>query len=520
MYSAQAAPFIELKNAAFRLGERVVFPGTNWSFNSNEHWAVLGDNGSGKSLLADALRGQLPLVGGELSYRFRPPRGVAPQDAIGQVSFEGRKQQVNGAVVQSRWNSIEQDGALRLTEYLSYERVMEVNPFEVGVSHGEARARFALRLGRAVRLLQITHLLHQPLLCLSNGERQKAALARALCLPLRFLVLDEPFSGLDVDARRHFRHVLDCLMRTRLRVLLLSTRSEDLPGLITHALRVEDCRVIAAGPRREILGQSAGEPGARLGRKTVEREMPRRLRSGAASLSTDREAEVLVEMKNVTVRYGRRRIFSGVNWSVRAGESWAVLGPNGSGKTTLLGLITGDHPQAYVNRVRVFGCMRGEGDCIWEIKRKIGWVSAELHLHFDEELTAAQAVASGFHDTIGLFEEISPAQWRASRAALGRFGLRKLSETPLFMLSAGLQRLVLVARALVKNPSLLILDEPCQGLDAAHREILLSGLEPMLSSGEATAIYVTHRPEEIPPSIRRVLRLSAGQAFEGRLPLR
>jgi molybdate transport system ATP-binding protein len=217
----------------------------------------------------------------------------------------------------------------------------------------------------------------------------------------------------------------------------------------------------------------------------------------------------LVRMRRITVRYGNAVILRDINWSIHAGGSWALLGPNGSGKTTLLSLILGDNPQVYTNDATVFGRPRGSGESVWEIKKHIGWVSPELHLHFDDSATCFEVVASGFHDTVGLFQPASARQRAVARRWLARFQLLEFAHRPLFSLSAGLQRTVLLARALVKNPRLLILDEPCQGLDSAHRALFVQAVDALIRAQTVTAIYVTHRPDEILPSIRRVFQFPA-----------
>jgi molybdate transport system ATP-binding protein len=215
----------------------------------------------------------------------------------------------------------------------------------------------------------------------------------------------------------------------------------------------------------------------------------------------------LVRLRHVTVRYGDTVILRDINWTICAGESWALLGPNGSGKTTLLSLILGDHPQVYTNDVTVFGRQRGSGESLWDIRKHIGSVSPELHLHFNDAATCFEVVASGFHDSIGLFQPPSARQRTAARRGLARFRLLEFADRPLFSLSAGLQRMVLLARALVKNPRLLILDEPCQGLDAAHRTLFVQTVDALVRASAVTVIYVTQRQDEIPPSVKRVLRL-------------
>jgi molybdate transport system ATP-binding protein len=499
-------PFLSLTDATFRLGDRLVFENTILNFSRSQHWAVVGQNGSGKSLFGDALRGRLPLVNGDLQYHFKPPAGLSHEECIGHVSFEDRKANVHDTVVQSRWNSFEESGALTVREFLSYERVMDVNPFEVSADHAKAKSAFESRFRRTMKLLHVQPFLDRALPSLSNGETQRVQLAQALCLPLRMLILDEPFYGLDAAAREHFRIVLDRLMQTPLRILLITARFDEIPARVSHLLLVDRCQVVVAGPRKHALSRPEfrkifkNAPASIFIRKTPIFEKRQK--------NSHPTSDELVRLRNVTVRYGAATILSDINWSVLAGESWALLGPNGSGKTTLLSLILGDNPQAYMNDVVVFGKQRGTGESIWEIKKFIGWVSPELHVHFNDSATCLEAVESGFRDSIGLFEPATPRQRAAAKRWLKEFQLLQLANEPLFALSAGLQRMVLLARALVKNPRLLILDEPCQGLDAAHREFLVQEVDALLRSGSVTAIYVTHRPEEIPRSIKRVLKLS------------
>jgi molybdate transport system ATP-binding protein len=492
-----------MNDATFRLGDRLVFENTSLTFGRRQHWAIVGRNGSGKSLFGDALRGRLPLVQGAVQYHFKPPAGLSHEECIGHVSFEDRKANVHGTVVQSRWNSFEEDGALTVREFLSYEQVMEVNPFEVSAHHGKAKLKFERRFQRAISLLDVKPFLQRTLLSLSNAETQRVQLARALCLPLRLLILDEPFNGLDAATRTQFRTVLNRLLQTPLRVLLIAARIEEIPARISHVLLVDECRVIAVGPREEVLARPEFIKISKNPRANVSLAKTRAFKSRAKP-----HGEELVRLRKVTVRYGSATILSNITWTVRAGESWALLGPNGSGKTTLLSLILGDNPQAYMNDVVVFGKQRGSGESIWQIKKRIGWISPELHAHFNDSATCLEVVESGFHDSIGLFEPATPRQRAAARRWLKEFQLLEFAKEPLFALSAGLQRMVLLARALVKNPGLLILDEPCQGLDAAHRDFFKREVDALLRSGSVTAIYVTHRPEEIPRAIKRVLRLS------------
>jgi molybdate transport system ATP-binding protein len=284
-------------------------------------------------------------------------------------------------------------------------------------------------------------------------------------------------------------------MRAGLRTLLIVTRPEDLPDETTHALAVEDCRVVRAGPRADALRRAEPPPGPTPRANAPARPVP------------SRAPRELVRLEKVSVRYGGAVVFENLDWVIREGEGWALLGPNGSGKTTLVSLITGDHPQCYSNRVTIFGKRRGEGELSGDLRRRIGWFSPELLLSFDEDASCFEVVASGFRDSIGLFEPPTPGQRAAARRLLKQYGLSDCAELPLRGLSAGTQRIVLLLRALVKKPRLLILDEPCQGLDAAHRQAFIGVVDAAVGAASVAVIFVTHRDDELPPSISRTLRL-------------
>lgn len=386
--------------------------------------------------------------------------------------------------------SLEEDEAPLVNRFLSQDSVEERNLFEIVTRSRAAVRAFERHRQRVVKLLGISALLNQPLPSLSNGEMRKVLLARALLRKPRLLILDDPFVGLDVRFRRHLQEILETLMRRRaVHLLLIATHADELPRGITHLLRVDRCRIVAQGRfirQRAFLVAQAPRV----------RPLPGKIVAPGPEL---------VRLTDVTVRYGERVIVKNINWTIRRGESWALLGPNGSGKSTLLSLIIGDNPQAYANDVRVFGRRRGDGESVWALKRRIGWVSPELHLHFPEAQTCLAAVLSGFDDATGCYRRPTARQRKIARRWLARFGLAGGAERPFGSLSAGLQRMTLLARALVKGPDLLVLDEPCQGLDAAHRARFIRTVAALLR--HTTVIYVTHRRDEIPAEINRVLRL-------------
>jgi molybdate transport system ATP-binding protein len=199
---------------------------------------------------------------------------------------------------------------------------------------------------------------------------------------------------------------------------------------------------------------------------------------------------------------------------MRRGENWCIRGPNGSGKSTLLALICGDHPQAYANDIRLFGMPRGSGESIWDIKRRIGLLSTEFQIAYRRAASGLEVVVSGFHDSIGMYEPSSPAEEAAARELLEGLGLEELAERDFDTLSGGQQRLLLLARAMVKRPELLVLDEPCQGLDPANRGRILAMLERIVPGTGAGAdlIYVSHHRDELPRCLTHLLELPGGKS--------
>jgi molybdate transport system ATP-binding protein len=230
---------------------------------------------------------------------------------------------------------------------------------------------------------------------------------------------------------------------------------------------------------------------------------------------------VLVEVRDASVTYDGVRVLDGVSWTVREGESWALVGANGSGKTTLLSLILADNPQAYANDVRLFGHRRGDGISIWEIKKRLGHVSPEAQIHDDPQATVLEGICSGFADGARLRHRVSAHEVRIARAWARALDLGALLDAPHRTLSDGERRLALLARALAKKPRLLVLDEPCQGLDDPNAAKVLRMVGELCGHGAFTIIFVTHEPREIPACIGRVLRLEQGRvASIERRPIR
>jgi len=508
-----------LDNITVRWNERAAFSHTRWTWRRGEQWAVLGPNNSGKSLLAIALCGKAPLRRGEIHYHFdvpgeRQPPDAVPEQSIALLTPQTQRELVTGesSFYQSRWHRSFSEGRRTVAQFLSQASVEDINPFEVGAPRSDPR-RFRENRRRLSRWLGIEPLFRRKLAVLSNGEQRRVLLVHALLRAPWLLILDDPFGGLDRATRARLKAVIDRLMHAGLPVLLITNRPDELPSRTTHLLLVRGHRVIAQGARRAMLNHPlarklgngliplVGTP--RRGVRTARRAVPT---SPRASRSAS-----LVELNRVTVRLGHKRILDDVTWTMRRGENWALLGPNGSGKTTLLSLIQGDNPQAYALDLRLFGLRPESTQTLWHMRRQIGWVSPELHLHYPPGWSCLNVVCSGFFNTVGLYEPCTSRQRAAARDWLRRFGLAERAELAFGELSLGDQRLVLLARAVVKKPKLLVLDEPCQGLDAAHRLAILTTVDEVIGETRAGLIFVTHHAKEMPACITDVLELKSGR---------
>ncbi len=510
-------PFLTLQQVTLRLYGRLLFEGTDWEIRDDQQWAVVGPNASGKTTLVRAIAGQVPVVHGEIVYHWAK-EGTLPHREVAYAAFDSPGQALRkaGHFYQARWNTGTQETALSVDAYLSEQNVKQINPFQV-VEETPDPARYAAHRARVVRSLGIEDLLEKELIQLSNGERRKVSIARALLKEPRLLILDNPLAGLDDHARETVTQLLQTLTQDRVRVIVVAAQMDSLPAGFTHTLRVEGCRVVAREPTLSSATRSAPKPGADVeGPPAIQ---PIEVRDLAPRTRFDTPSDpFLVQVQGANVSYGGKRILCDVDWTIRRGEHWALLGPNGSGKTTLLSLLVGDHPQAYANRISLFGRRRGSGESIWQIKERIGWVTPQLQLYYPHRTTAFDVVCSGYYDSVGLYNACSPSQKEHAREWMERLGIAHHAGTSFASISEGEQRIVLLARALVKTPQLLVLDEPCQGLDAHNRERVLHIVESAGRQLGTHVIHVTHDTDQLPAIITHVLRLDHGRVvYSGRL---
>jgi len=509
--------FISLKDVSLRLYDRIVFPNTSWRLSSNQHWAIIGANGSGKSVLARALCGQVPTAGGKIIYHylnkttFKHISGAdtLPQDHIAYVCFDKHKSILKreAKIYQARWHSSENVDTLPVSVYLSEERVKKINPYQV-IRRRLTPEIFSAQRDTIVSKLAIQSLLKKKMIQLSNGEMRKVMLAMALLKKPRMLILDNPFTGLDSRFRTRLKKILKDVMKGEMRIMVVTSRRDEILPDITHLLVVENEQIIAKGQKEILLNATVVRKLWNLA-QPVECDvcLPQNLKPQ----ERHQAAKALVHMKDVTISYDDTKVLQHINWTVKSGEHWALLGPNGSGKTTLLSLILGDNPQAYANDITLFDRRKGSGGSIWDIKRNIGFVGSELHLHYPRHLSGFDVVCSGFFDSVGLYRRCSPEQRHSAKLWMQDLGLSKFAEASFDRLSDGIQRMILVIRAIVKHPLLLILDEPCQGLDGGNRHRILKLVDAIGNYMNTVIIFVTHDFTELPRIITHILRLENGK---------
>jgi len=455
----------------------------SWTVCEGEVWAIVGGVGAGKTSLTEVLLGRLRVADGTVDWplidRLRANGRTInwPFEIIGRVAFkeDSRLFSYGKHYYQQRFNFIEPEDDLTLDQFLHSG---------MRASEGDLAA-VTTRLG-------LSDLRSLSFIKLSNGQTRRARIARALLSKPELLILDEPFVGLDAYGRREVSAMLRQLVHEGVRLILI-VAADAIPDFVTHVLELTERRVTFAGPRSHFHAAIAQAPYAK-------------------SSATQSSATPVIEMRDVNVTHGGKPILRDITWTVRQGERWAVLGPNGSGKTTLLSLICGDHPQAYGNDISIFGRRRGSGESIWDVKRRIGLVSPEMHLYFSEPLTADRAASTGFFDTL-VPRPTTAEQDAAIRSLFDYFHVAELANRWFAQLSTGQQRIVLLIRSLVKDPPILILDEPFQTLDSATVERARSWIDERIAN-DRTVLFVTHNEAELPRTVTRRFRLDQGRAVE------
>jgi molybdate transport system ATP-binding protein len=520
-------PFISVENITCRLQDRLMLQNSSWRIHSDEHWAILGPNGAGKSTFVRALWGGVPLLKGKVLFHFTDSKTEAhplsQREEIGYVSFETHHRLMEHEEMQENLRAFaNKTGETTTALDVIYSSIL---------ANRALTADDESRCGEIADLLEIGSLLQNNITSLSTGEMRKTLIARALIKAPKLLILDEPFDGLDETARRSLSESINHLMMGSVRVILVVHRLEEIVPRITHVLFIKEGQLFMQGPKEYLLtsenisqlygcalelerddgiylvsfGKDESKPMA-VAPMAGERD------SKVPEILPDTLPDVLIEMKDTTVQYHGLAVLNHLNWVMRQGENWAILGPNGSGKSTILKLILGDNLQGYANQVILFGRQKGTGETLWEIKKRIGAVSSELQVQYRKKMSAYDVIASGFYDSIGLYQYPTRDQKKAVDQWIQLLCIEDIARQPFHQLSYGQRRMILLARAMVKSPALLIVDEPCHGLDIPNRKRVLDILE-RIGHTRTNLLYVTNHKEEILDCVTHVMRLQKGKVL-------
>ncbi len=504
---------LAFKEATVGPAGQPIFRDFSWTVEPFQSWVITGSNGSGKSAIAQALAGGLEVSAGPRGSRG-PSSALPAPDSVALISFERQRD----VVFDERYHDDSEfaEGGV--------DPGTLAHDFIVRRMRGGPRPAAPARLEELAGRLGIASVLERGLKYLSTGEIRKVLLCRELLREPAWLVFDEPYEGLDAATRAVLGAELEGLVSGYVangsgpRVLIITDRYEHVPSATTHVLHIEDRRVAFAGTRAAF--EARGIPAELRGLAEAEASslteaLTETLQERSALQAAGSEGEELVGMRHVTVSYGGREVLSGLNLSIRRGEHTLVRGPNGCGKTTLLNLINGDNPQVYANDVTVCGMKRGSGESIWDVKARLGQVSYALHVEYAYRCHAnlIETVLSGFYDSIGLYREPGYAEIHAAERWLGVVGMLAKRAEPFTQLSYGEQRVALILRAVIKQPKLLILDEPCHGLDPRHRSEVLTIADHIGQSTSSTLLYVTHDPEEQLACTRQILEYDSARGW-------
>ena len=424
--------------------------------------AIAGRNGSGKTLYIDQLRKQL--ASDKVRY-------IAFTDSYG-VNVDGQY------YLQLRWNQHDIDHETPTVGELLQRAYLLA---------GEDTAERRQMQQQLYTLFHMDEFMDKYIITLSSGELRKFQLTKTLFSNPQLLIMDNPFIGLDAETRDQLRDLLKLLAEERdMDIMLVMSKTDDIPSFVNEVKWI--------GTRETVPPHVLSDK-----RREAILSLP--------YTDNDYDCQHVIDMKNVSIRYGDRTILKDLNWTVRNGERWALSGQNGSGKSTLLSLVCADNPQSYACDITLFDRPRGSGESIWDIKKHIGYVSPEMHRSYKRNLPAIRIVASGLMDSIGLYAVPNPQDYDKCRWWLDMFGIGHLADKPFLQLSSGEQRLVLLARAFVKDPQLLILDEPLHGLDLWNRRLTKDIIETFCQRRGKTLIMVTHYQEELPNVITNNLYL-------------
>jgi molybdate transport system ATP-binding protein len=484
---------LQIKQARVNYLGKATFDKLSFTWESDQHWAIIGDSGRELTAFLETIRGNTHLPEGSISRPFahdyiaqKTEEGSVHsfRDLIAYVSQQYRfrnKSNLQNFYFQQRFNSSEADEAATVRDYLN---------------ENATKAPGHWTTENVASLLRLGHLLDSSILKLSNGETRRLALALGLLRQPEIFLMDQPMTGLDQESREAFGDFLKAIISKGIHVLITAS-SAEIPDGITHVGKINPGGNIQTWGKDnfpKLENQKSEVPWDLATLENLVENFPKV------------EGEV-VKLDQVSIRYGEKTILDRVNWTIQAGECWQLKGKNGSGKSTLISLLIGENPQAYSQNFWLFGRKRGSGESIWELKKPIGFVAPELVRFFPANQTVRKVILSGFFDTMGLFKKTSTEQENLALEWIRLFQLESFAQLPIQRIPLEQQRWTLLARALIKQPKLLILDEASQGMDERQRVIFRETVQKILELTQITLIYVSHYQEDLPEKVDKIFSL-------------
>ena len=472
---------IQISNLNFQYGNQVVLKDFDWEIYSGECWMLGGLSGSGKTTLAKIISGEIKNFEGKVEVSFdensKLPKKVLYVSNWFQFSnLEGDR----NFYYQQRYNQFAKNDTLTVFAELNHFGKEENLDFKLLESY--------------LKPFGFENFKNQQLIELSSGEHKKLQLLKALWLKPQVLIIDQPYTGLDVKSRQFLNQAFDDLIQENVTLILINN-DDEFPESVQYFVEIENGKLVHQNSPKDF---SKGE-------ERTPKSLPFFLQNNNGN-----RRENLIKLEKINISYGEKQVLKNIDWEVNSGEQWLLQGHNGSGKSTLLSLLNGDHPQAYANEIYLFGRKRGSGESIWDIKEKIGMISPELHWYFDMNANVGQTIASGFFDSMSLYQKLSFDQQQQLEQILYFFDLKDDKNKKLSTLPLGKQRLALLARTLIKKPKLLILDEPCQGMDNEQTQYFNQVIDDLANQGQSL-VYVGHFESQLPKKLSHKLVLEKGK---------
>lgn len=429
---------------------------------------ILGENGSGKTTLATILE--------KGRYAYGNRLGFYPTDLkVKMLSF----------------SDIHSLSGMEVT-YLNQRMESTMNDYVPGVADIMGAAIDSPLWKELCSALALRDVEEKKINYLSSGELRKLLIINALLTRPDVMILDNPYIGLDAASRDEFDAAMVRLRGEGLSVVMVVCDPADIPLYADGVLTMKDCEIASLVTDAEEIAAIRSE---REPEEAAEPQLPPRPESKPIP------HEITFAIEKGHIKYGDRHILRDLDWTVRHGECWALTGPNGCGKSLLLSLVCADNPQAYANDITLFDRKRGSGESIWDIKDAIGYVSPEMQLFFRSASPVWEIVMQGLRNSLNRYRPATPPEREEAMRWLSLLEISHLAERKFSDLSAGEQRLVLVARAMIKQPQLLVLDEPLHGLDRRKKRLVKGIVDSMMRRNGTSLIFVTHYTSEIPECV-------------------